>query len=447
MKTKVSPLNPIWLFLIAFATVVAAYSGKMKPLTEASFKGAGSAVELAIGLVGSMALWLGIMRVAEEAGLMQAIARAIRPVMVRLFPTVPPEHPAMSAMIMNLAANALGLGNAATPLGLKAMKELDRLNPRPGTATNAMCLFLAINTASVTLIPLEVIAVRASAGTTQPAAIVLTTLIATAIGTTAAVLAAKFAARRSPDPEPIAHPIGDLTNSIADSSETEDAAVTIEPPPVLQPPGRFGQFVFGGLVLAFLGAIGLKVYQRGFGFVFSLEGFTTISNWVLPMFIAGFLIYGYFRGVRVYEALTEGAKEGFEIAVRVIPFMVAIFVAIGMFRASGALELLTTLLTPVTNLIGMPAEALPMALIRPLSGSGAFGFMSEIVKAQPNSFLADLVSTMQGASDTTFYTLAVYFGSVAIIRTRYALPVGLLADAVSAIASVLVCRLLLPGAA
>jgi spore maturation protein SpmB len=216
---------------------------------------------------------------------------------------------------------------------------------------------------------------------------------------------------------------------------------------VLHPPSRVGQLVFGGLVLAFLGAIVQKVIRHGFGFVFSLEGFTTISNWVLPMFISGFLIYGYFRGVRVYEALTEGAKEGFEIAVRVIPFMVAIFVAIGMFRASGALELLTNLLTPVTALIGMPAEALPMALIRPLSGSGAFGFMSEIVKAQPNSFLADLVSTMQGASDTTFYTLAVYFGSVAIIRTRYALPVGLFADAVSAIASVLVCRLLLPGAA
>ncbi|MBD2635764.1 spore maturation protein [Limnothrix sp. FACHB-881] len=446
MKTKVSPLNPIWLFLIAFATVVAAYGGKMKPLTEASFKGAGSAVELAIGLVGSMALWLGIMRVAEEAGLMQAIARAIRPVMVRLFPTVPPEHPAMSAMIMNLAANALGLGNAATPLGLKAMKELDRLNPNPGTATNAMCLFLAINTASVTLIPLEVIAVRASAGTTQPASIVLTTLIATAIGTTAAVLAAKFAARRSPDPAPVIEPTEPIA-SATDDAEAIEPAVDTAPPPVLHPPSRVGQLVFGGLVLAFLGAIVQKVIRHGFGFVFSLEGFTTISNWVLPMFISGFLIYGYFRGVRVYEALTEGAKEGFEIAVRVIPFMVAIFVAIGMFRASGALELLTNLLTPVTALIGMPAEALPMALIRPLSGSGAFGFMSEIVKANPNSFLADLVCTMQGASDTTFYTLAVYFGSVAIIRTRYALPVGLFADAVSAIASVLVCRLLLPGAA
>ncbi|MEM9245904.1 MAG: nucleoside recognition domain-containing protein, partial [Cyanobacteria bacterium P01_F01_bin.153] len=189
-----------------------------------------------------------------------------------------------------------------------------------------------------------------------------------------------------------------------------------------------------------LGALVLQLSRRGLPYVFSLAGFSSVSNWLIPMVVCGFLLFGYFRGVRVYEALTEGAKEGFEIAVRVIPFMVAIFVAIGMFRASTALDLLVTVLSPVTNLIGMPAEALPMALIRPLSGSGAFGVMSEIVNTDPNSFLANLVSTMQGSTDTTFYVLAVYFGSVGILRSGYAVPVGLFADGVGIVASLIVCH-------
>jgi spore maturation protein SpmB len=195
------------------------------------------------------------------------------------------------------------------------------------------------------------------------------------------------------------------------------------------------------LIIAFGGAIALRLGQYGLPYLFSTAGFTSFSNWLLPMLICLFLLYGYFRGVRVYEALTEGAKEGFEIAIRIIPFMVAIFVAIGMFRTSGALDLLVTLLSPITNLVGMPAEALPMALIRPLSGSGAFGLMSEIIEQDPNSFLADVVSVMQGSTETTFYVLAVYFGSVGILRTRYALPAALGADAVGLLTSVWVCRL------
>ena len=418
------------------ALVVAAYSGNMKTITEASFDSARSAVELAIGLIGTMALWLGLLRVAEAAGMMQAIARAIKPIMVRLFPEVPAEHPAMSAIIMNISANALGLGNAATPMGLKAMKELDRLNPAKGTATDAMCLFLAINTSSVTLLPIETITVRASAGADNPASIVLPSLIATACSTTAAIATAKWMARRR--------------NSQAVAVENTETPFNKEAEVlpgdrsnglVGDRPGWLGNILFGGLIAAFLGALLLQLSRRGVVYIFSLAGFTSISNWLIPMVVCGFLLFGYFRGVRVYEALTEGAKEGFEIAVRVIPFMVAIFVAIGMFRASTALDLLVTILSPITNLIGMPAEALPMALIRPLSGSGAFGVMSEIVNSDPNSFLSSLVSTMQGSTDTTFYVLAVYFGSVGILRSRYAVPVGLFADGVGVIASLAICHL------
>ena len=434
-KSSPSPLNPIWLFLMTAALVVAAYSGNMKTITEASFDSARSAVELAIGLIGTMALWLGLLRVAEAAGMMQAIARAIKPIMVRLFPEVPAEHPAMSAIIMNISANALGLGNAATPMGLKAMKELDRLNPAKGTATDAMCLFLAINTSSVTLLPIETITVRASAGADNPASIVLPSLIATACSTTAAIAAAKWMARRRNSQTPSPAKTESLSDGTVDlSGDRSDGLVGDRP-------GWLGNLIFGGLIAAFLGTLLLQLSRRGVVYIFSLAGFTSISNWLIPMVVCGFLLFGYFRGVRVYEALTEGAKEGFEIAVRVIPFMVAIFVAIGMFRASTALDLLVTILSPITNLIGMPAEALPMALIRPLSGSGAFGVMSEIVNSDPNSFLSSLVSTMQGSTDTTFYVLAVYFGSVGILRSRYAVPVGLFADGIGVIASLVICHL------
>lgn len=459
-QPRPSPLNPIWLFLITFATVVAAYGGKMSDITTASFESAESAVELAIGLVGTMALWLGIMRVAEAAGMMQAIARLIRPLMVRLFPEVPADHPAMGAMIMNMAANALGLGNAATPMGLKAMQELNRLNPQPGTATHAMCLFLAINTSSVTLLPLGVIAVRASAGASNPASIIVPSLIATSVSTLTAIALVKWFAQRdrtlAPAPPPESPPESppsfasrfgspnapNTGQTNANSPDLMDLGTTgMLSESERSRPGWPGKLVFGGLVVAFGGAIALRLMQYGLPYLFSTAGFTSFSNWLLPILICLFLLYGYFRGVRVYEALTEGAKEGFEIAIRIIPFMVAIFVAIGMFRTSGALDLLVALLSPLTNLVGMPAEALPMALIRPLSGSGAFGLMSEIIGQDPNSFLADVVSVMQGSTETTFYVLAVYFGSVGILRTRYALPAALGADAVGLLTSVWVCHL------
>ena len=406
----------------------------MAALTEASFTAAESAVTLAIGLIGAMALWLGIMKVAESAGMMRFIARLIRPVMSRLFPEIAPNHPAMSAMVMNMAANALGLGNAATPMGLKAMAELNKLNPSPGTATPAMCLFLAINTSSVTLLPLGVITVRASAGATNPAAILLPSIIATIISTAVAIVASKVLARRSLL-TPVESPL-EVTEAQGETTLDETAKTE------LIPPGIIGNIVFGGLIVAFLAVVFYRLSVRGLPYIFSMVFVSNLSNWLIPILICLFLLFGYFRGVKVYEVLTEGAKEGFEIAIRIIPFLVAIFVAIGMFRASGALDILTAIVSPLTSLITLPPEALPMALIRPLSGSGSFGLMSEIVKNDPDSFLSFLVSTMQGSTETTFYVMAVYFGSIGIVRTSYTLPAALCADAAGMLASLAICRIM-----
>jgi spore maturation protein SpmA len=434
MTNNQSPINTIWLMMIVSATVVAAFRGTLGDVTKASFEAAETAVTLAIGLIGGMALWLGLIQVVEAAGGMRAIARLIRPLMIRLFPDVPPEHPAMSAMVLNMAANALGLGNAATPLGLKAMAELNKLNPIPGTATDAMILFLAINTSSVTLIPVGVITIRASAGAENPAAILLPTLFATVCSTLTAIILSKLLARRQPFSD--INPDSNVTeNDEIDEPTIEEISETFNPP------SKISQFIFISFAVAFAVAIIHHVRQTDLQTIISPQTFEQVSNAVIPLLICGFLLWGYFKGVPVYETVTEGAKEGFQVAVRVIPFMVAIFVAIGMFRASGALDLIATILSPLTTRIGLPTEALSMALIRPLSGSGAFGLMSEVVEKDPNNFLAYLVSTMQGSTETTFYVLAVYFGSIGIINTRYTLLAALSADAVGIISALIICYL------
>lgn len=431
---KPAPLNIIWLMMVVLATLVAAYTGTMDQLTKASFDSAKNAVTLAINLVGAMALWLGIMKVAEDAGLMRVIARAIRPVMIRLFPDVPADHPAMGAMVMNMAANMLGLGNAATPMGLKAMQELDKLNPVKGTATNAMCLFLAVNTSSVTLLPLGVIAVRASAGATKPAEILLPAFFATICSTIVAIMAAKLMARR----ERLLDPTSDATVDSVQQATTPQATLSTAP-------GPWAQAAMCVIIGLFLGAIAYRFVSGQHPPLFSIDFVTTASNWLIPVLMCTFLLAGWFRGVHVYESLVEGAKEGFNTAIRIVPFMVAIFVAIGMFRASGAMGLLCQLLAPVLSPVGMPVDVLPVALLRPLSGSGSFAVMSDIVTTAPNSFSAFLASVMQGSTETTFYVLAVYFGAVSIHRTRYALPVGLLADFTGFAAALLVCRVMFPG--
>ena len=437
MVKKPSAINIIWLYLILVSIVVAAYSGKMDVITKASFDAAKNAVMLAISLIGAMALWLGIMKVAENAGLMRIISRGIRPVMTRLFPAVPAEHPAMSAMIMNMAANILGLGNAATPMGLKAMAELDKLNPVKGTATNAMCLFLAINTSNVTLLPLGVIAVRAAAGASSPASILVPSFLATLCSTIVAIIVAKLFARANPDPVPSAVATAD---NPTESTQTEKTPAA--PAEDIFVPGLFGKTVAWIMIALFFAAIPLHFIKAGHLPVFDYNLLIKGTTWLIPVLMGFFLLFGYFRGVKVYEALTEGAKEGFQVAIRIIPFMVAIFVAIGMFRESGALDLLAKCVQPILSPLGFPTEALPVAFLRPLSGTGSFAITSEIIQHAPDSFASFFVSVMQGSTETTFYVLAVYFGSVAIRKTRYALTVGLIADGAGVLAALGIAHLM-----
>jgi len=438
MKKRPAAINLIWLFMILLATVVASYNGRMKDVVDASFESAKSSVNLAIGLIGIMALWLGLMKVAEAGGLMRLVARAIRPVMHRLFPDVPTDHPAMSAMIMNMAANALGLGNAATPMGIKAMMELDRLNPHKGEATNSMCLFLAINTSSVTILPLGVIGVRAAAGAAEPASILIPSLLATIFSTAMAICASKAFVRFSRHKIPVetaGQDTGDteqpspmVSNEEKDSNEEE-----------LHPPGRFGRWTAFLIILAFAGG---AVFRLSSGTDWQDLAREILSFWLVPAIMCSLLLFGYLRGVKVYEVATAGAKEGFQVAIKIIPFLVMILVAIGMFRASGAFDLMVSAVQPLTSMIGMPADALPMAFMRPLSGSGAFGIMSEVVSRAPDSFSSFLVSTMQGSTETTFYVLAVYFGAVGVVRSRHAVAAALLADATGIIMALVLCHMM-----
>ncbi|MFO7970282.1 MAG: nucleoside recognition domain-containing protein [Desulfobacterales bacterium] len=395
----------------------------MEILSKAMIQSATGAVELAIGLVGVMALFLGLMKVAEAGGLLTILARLIRPVMVRLFPDVPADHPAMGAMILNLAANMLGLGNAATPFGIRAMQELDTLNPQRGTATNAMALFLAINTSSITLLPTGVIALRASAGSSDPAAILPTTLLATVCSTTVAVVAAKLYQRVSP--------VRVDDGAVLQESSSIDG----EKMPLKDAAQGYPLWVSLMALAVLITLIPLAVcYGR------------SVSPWIIPALMVGFLGFGLVRGVRVYEVFVEGAKDGFQVAVRIIPYLVAILVAVDMLRASGVMDAVVGALGSVTGRLGLPAEALPMALMRPLSGSGAYGILASIINDPgigPDSYTGYLVSTLQGSTETTFYVLAVYFGAVQVRRIRHSLAAALTADAAGVIFAVLACSFFL----
>ena len=439
---KPSAINLVFVGFIAVAIIFAAYTNNMEAVTKASFESAKTAVGLAIDLIGVMALWLGLVRVLEAGGLMYTIAKYLKPLMIGLFPDVPPTHPAMGAIILNISANMLGLGNAATPFGIKAMVELNKINPLKGTATNAMCLFLAINTSSVTLLPLNVIGIRAAANSQNPAAIWIPTLIATFCSTFVGVSVASWLGRRSkkkgeaPESENL---------ELEEVEEVEVGKVgkvgEVESEPVedqdyshlLYPVGTTSKLVAWLFILGFIGSWVYGVIKVG-----NLGGFFNqdfLSHWLMPALILLIIAYGVGRGVKVYEAVTEGAKQGFGIAISVIPFLVAILVAIGMFRASGAMDIIANVLNPITSFIQLPAEVLPMALIRPLSGGGAFGIMSELVEKAPDSYSAFVASTMMGSTETTFYVLAVYFGAVGITNIRHALVAALLADATGLIAA------------
>jgi spore maturation protein SpmA len=432
-------LNWIWLGLVLGSVVCAAWTGRMADVSKEALDGATRAIELVIKLTGGMVLFLGLVRVAAEGGLLRAIVRALRPLLRRLFPSVPEDHPAMGAMIMNFAANILGLGNAATPFGVKAMVELDRLNPHPGVATDAMALFLAINTSSIVLmVPTGTVMVRVATGSTEPMAIWVPTLFATFCSTAVAIVTCLWLQGRS---RFRARPLA------ADAPETPPPDVGLpqaslpglerERPPL----GPLQWALCGGFAAVWLGGLGFQLWshaQAGTAGDFLRE---FGNHWLLPLLIAGFLLVGVAGRVRVYESLVEGGKEGLQVAVRIAPYLVAILVAIAMFRASGAMDLLISAVDPLTSAVGFPGEALPLALLKPLSGSGAFGVMAEILETHgPDSFVGEVASTLVGSTETTFYVLAVYLGAVGVRDARHIVLACLAGDLAGFAGATLACH-------
>jgi len=405
-------LNKIWgaFFLIAFLVgiVKSVFFGDHQvwaAMVGASFDLAKTGFEIALGLTGVMCLWLGIMRLGEKGGAVDLLAKAFGPLLRRLFPGIPKGHPATGSIVMNMAANMLGLDNAATPLGLKAMKELQEINPEPEEASNDQILFLVLNTSAVTVIPITIFVYRAQMGAADPTDIFIPMLIATFCSTMVGLLVTAAVQRlRLWDP----------------------------------------------VVLAYLG--GLSAVVLGMTLYFSRLDRETmelqssvLSNFVVFLFIVGFVSLAAWRRLPLYEVFVDGAKDGFKVAVTIIPYLVAMLVAIGIFRASGALEFLLDGVRWAVAQMGIDTrwvEGLPTALMRPLSGSGARGLMLEAMEAHgADSFAGRLVSVIQGSTETTFYVLAVYFGSVGIRRTRHALPCGLAADAAGVVAAISVCYL------
>jgi spore maturation protein SpmA len=455
-------LNYIWLGLMVLAVVIGIATNSLEAVGKAAFERAEYAVmKLALPLAGIMALWLGIMRLAEKAGLIQVMARAMRPVMKWLFPDVPVQHPAMGSMLMNMAANILGLSNAATPLGIRAMKDLESLNPRPGVASNAMCTFLAINTSSLQLIPATAVAVLAVAGSVNPSAIVSTAILATFFSSAAGITAVKLL-EKLPGYRLESIPNGDRPEAAqTEESKIQNPESEIEKASAAAAPDESATLApFNWLawttLAVFAGFFAWGFVRIGFPEALNYEAAAdlaqknpflrtlhAISMLAIPFLLAFFPLYAALRRVKVYEEFVEGAKEGFKTSVMIVPYLVAILVAIGMFREAGGIEMISRALQPVLQALGFPTELLAMCLIRPLSGSGTLGLFSDIVKEfGPDSLLARTAGTIFGSTETTFYVIAVYFGAVAVKRTRHAVPAGLIADAVGIIASIIICRLM-----
>jgi spore maturation protein SpmA len=434
-------LNGIWLGLMLTSVVYAAFTGRMDAVKMAAISGARDAIDLVIGLVGVMALFLGLMRVAQEGGLLLAVQRALAPILRRLFPDVPTEHPAMGAMIMNLASNVLGLGNAATPFGLKAMTELQTLNRTPGSASDSMVLFLAINATSVSLFPLGVIGVRASMNSASPEAIWVPTLLATTASTGTAILLC-FALRRLPIFRPRADSMAPLEVTSEAAASAVDAGVAIAADAAEAPRAtRTAKLIVIGVVALLAVALVRHLAMNAATTPPLQLARDTFGSWFLPIFMIGLLLVGLAGRVRVYEVAIEGAREALEVAVRIVPFLVLILVAIAMLRASGALEALVAAIDPVTGRLGFPAEALPMALLRPLSGSGAYGVMVDIMKAHgPDSFIGILAGALNGSTETTFYVLTLYLGAARVRDGRHALFACLGGDVVGFAVATAACH-------
>ena len=432
-------LNGLFIVVALASVLLGAFTGQMQDVTDAMLTSARNAVDLAIGLVGVMAFFLGLMRVAQDGGLTAELSRIVSPFMRLLFPSIPAGSPAMSAMVLNISANMLGLGNAATPFGIKAIEELNKYNTEKGTATNAMALFLAINTAGLAILPSGIIGVRAALGSSNAAGIWIPTWFAsgcaTVIGVSAAILLSRLPRYRATEPGIGAGEGQDRLEGVA-----SDAAVNAGPEPTPSSARRWLGRLFWVTFLALaVRSFSSRLGTEETGAVLR----DMLSFWMLPALVASIVLYGWVRRVRVYESLVEGAKEGFQVALRIIPFLVAILVVIGMLRASGGLDLIVALITPVTALIGMPAEALPMALLRPLSGSGALGVASEAMTVHgPDSLIGYMVSTYQGSTETTFYTLAVYFGAIGVKVTRHTVPACLMADVTGILAATFIVNLM-----
>jgi len=393
-------LHRIWLgfFVVAFISALYQWLGLgdaavFQRMVAALFDMARLSVELAIGLIGLMALWLGIVAIGEASGLVDKLARLLSPLFTRLMPEVPAGHPAISSMTLNLAANILGLDNAATPLGIKAMKDLQSLNPTPAVATNAQILFLVLNTSAVTLFPVTILLYRAQLGAPDPAAVFIPILIATSCSTLTGLLVTAWVQR-----------------------------IRLADTVVLAFLG--GCFALLLALVGWFATLGADELQRQS---------SLLSNLLIIGLIMLFLLVAHRRSVNVYDTFIEGARQGFETAIGIIPYLLAMLVAIGVLRASGALDVVMSGLRDLVSLGGWDArwvDAMPTGLMKPLSGSGARAMMIDTMNTfGVDSFQGRLAATMQGSTETTFYVLAVYFGAVGIRHTRYALACGLAADA------------------
>jgi spore maturation protein SpmA len=403
-------LNYIWIafFLVAFvvATIKLVFLGDFDvfpAMMDSTFSSSKTAFEISLGLTGVLALWLGIMKIGERGGVVNVLARLLSPVFVRLFPDIPKGHPVTGSIFMNIAANMLGLDNAATPLGLKAMEQLQDLNTKKDTASNPMIMFLVLNTSGLTLIPISIMVYRAQMGAAQPTDIFIPILLATFFSTLAGIIITSLYQRIS------------LIN-------------------------RTMLLTLGGACTVIAAVI------WGFGQLDSVmmnKVSTTVANIMLMTIIIGFILAGMRKRVNVYDAFIEGAKDGFTTAVRIIPYLVAILVGIGVFRASGTMDILIDGVEWTIGACGLDTDwvgALPTALMKPLSGSGARGMMVDAMTTYgADSFIGRLSCVFQGSTDTTFYILAVYFGSVGIRYTRHAVACGLLADLAGVIAAIAIC--------
>ena len=405
-------LNYIWIafFLIAFviACIKLVFLGDTEvfpAIMNSTFETAKTGFEISLGLTGVLSLWLGIMKIGEKGGLIQAMARLLSPVLTRLFPEIPRNHPVFGNIFMNIAANMLGLDNAATPLGLKAMERLQELNVKKDTASNSMIMFLVLNTSGLTIIPVSILVYRAQMGAAQPTDVFIPILLATFFSTLAGIVVTSIYQR-----------------------------INLFQPVLLA--------VLGGMSL-FVAALIWGVGQLSSASL-DLWG-TNVANILLFSIITMFLVSGMRAKINVYDAFIEGAKDGFQTAVRIIPYLIAILVSIGVFRASGAMDWLVEEMKWLILLVGIDTQwvgALPTALMKPLSGGGARGMMVDAMTTfGADSFVGRLSCIFQGSTDTTFYILAVYFGSVGVTRTRHAVACGLLADLAGVIAAILLCYL------